>query len=82
MGFIVDSKGSYLNEKASLIKANSNDISLNYLLSSSLQYEIFSNIHLTLSLIFKYNLNNLSLGKNIDKRYGAFSVNGGFLIDF
>jgi len=82
IGFLVDSKGYYLNNENTLSEAASAKIIYNYLLSLDFKYNIYNNLSINLSPHFKQNLNNLSIQKEVNRKYSSFGINAGISVEF
>ena len=81
-GFLVGSKGNYVNTKNKLNPATNQKVIFNYLLAAQLNYNIYKNLNLSLAPNFKYSINNLSTYSATKKRYISFGINAGIMLDF
>lgn len=82
VGFLIQSKGSYISVEEKLETAANTKINFNYLLNAQFNYQIYKNLSLSLAPNFKYTLSNQSKLVGTKKRYASFGFNGGIVLDF
>lgn len=82
IGFLIHSKGNYINPAETLETAKNTDINFNFLLNAQFRYKLYKNLSLSFSPNFKYNINQQSKLLGTQKRYSSFGINGGIILDF
>lgn len=81
-GFLVHSKGNYIQANESIGKATNKGITWNYLLSTQLKYKLTNTLGLSISPYFKYQLNNQSPLDATKRKYTILGIHGGIVLDF